>query len=173
MPSSLTHTPRLLWNYLRQGDRGVDEAAERLHHAAHDEPGKKFDKDSALYLPQSPFPPLLWRNQCERCRFWREGGPGEPGTCHIVGREDDPYGGEAIHPRGWCAFFTPPTGEPPFSWVRERLEPDGASAVRGRYDPSLRKKRDGKAGERGEEPTGSEEAERGHVIAVTEGEDGG
>lgn len=162
-PSPLAHTPSLLWNYLRRGDRGVDEIADRLHEAAHDQPNGKFDKHSARYLPQSPFPPLLWRNQCGRCRFWQEGGPGEPGKCHIVGRPDDDFGGEAIHQRGWCALFTPPAGEPAFAWLSERLRPDGASSVRGRYDPSARtERRDERAG-RGEDPTSD-----GHTVPITE-----
>lgn len=169
MPSPLAHTPNLLWNYLRRGDRGVDEVADRLHEAAHDQPNGKFDKRSALYLPQSPFPPLLWRNQCGRCRFWQEGAPGEPGQCHIVGRPDDDFGGEAIHQRGWCALFTPPAGEPPFAWLDERLHPDGASSVRGRYDPSARaeRRREGAtATGRGEDSTAD-----GHTIPVTEADD--
>lgn len=90
-----------------------------------------------MYLPQSPVPPLLWRNECGRCRFWQEGGPGEAGRCHLVGRPGDPFGGERIHPRGWCGFYLPPEGEPAFAWLGERLDPTGASTVRGEYRETL------------------------------------
>lgn len=162
-PSTLSHASTLLWNYLRYGDRGVDAVAERVHDAAHDLPNGKFDKRSARYLPQSPFPPLLWRPQCGRCQFWEEGGPGEPGRCHVVGRPDDDFGGEAIHPRGWCAVFTPPSDEPAFAWARERLRPDGASSVRGRYDPSVRT----------EPPSGESAPDRARTIPITGPDDDG
>lgn len=140
MQSTLAHIPTLLWNYFRRGSQGVDVVAEQVENAAHDQPEGKFDKHTAIYLPQSPLPPVVWRNQCQRCQFWEEGEPGKAGSCHIVGREDDPYGGEAIHPRGWCALFTPPSEEPAFAWLSERLHPDGASSVRGKYDPPQRRR---------------------------------
>lgn len=137
MVSLRTHAPNVLLSYLRGGEDDLADLAEELHEAAHGRPGHKFSKRRAAYLPQTPFPPVMWRNSCGRCRFWQEGGPGEPGTCHIVGREDDPFGGERIHPRGWCGFWMPPADEPAFAWFRERLHPDGASAVRGKYKPHL------------------------------------
>lgn len=135
--SVFTHAPRVLLTYLREGDDGLSRIAEQLHQEAHDQPEGKFSKRPALYLPQSPFPPFLWRTECERCRFWHEGGPGEAGRCHIVGREDDPFGGERIHPRGICGFYLPPEGEPAFGWINERLNPSGASTVRGEYRRTL------------------------------------
>lgn len=149
--SVLSHAPRVVAAYLRQGEDGLAELADRLREQAHERPGGKFSKRRALYLPQSPFPPLFWRNQCERCRFWYEGAPGEPGGCTIVGLQDDPFGGEAIHPRGWCALWMPPAGEPAFAWLRERLHPDGASAVRGQYRERLASRQggDGPAGREG------------------------
>lgn len=133
----LEHPPRVLSAYLLRGEAGLTDLEEQLHEQAHRQPGHKFSKRETAYLPQSPFPPLLWRNQCERCRFYHDGGPGEPATCHIVGREGDSYGGEAIHPRGWCGLYLPPEGEPAFTWLHERLDPDGASSVRGLYKPWL------------------------------------
>lgn len=137
MPSPLTHTPKVFVNYLLDREEGLSRVEERLHRAAHRQPGEKFSKREALYLPQSPFPPDMWRNSCERCRFYSDGEPGEPATCHIVGREGDRWGGEAIHPRGWCAYYLPAKGEPAFAWLPERLNPDGASTVRGQYRPPL------------------------------------
>lgn len=139
--SVLDHAPNVLLTYLLDGEEGLAEMADRLHRKAHDQPERKFSKRDALYLPQTPFPPLLWRNTCGRCRFWREGGPGQAGQCHIVGRKDDRFGGQRIHPRGWCGLWMPPQGEPAFAWLREQLNPDGASAVRGRYKPWLATRR--------------------------------
>ena len=127
----------MLSAYLRRGEAGLTDLEEQLHEQAHEQPGDKFSKREAAYLPQSPFPSLLWQNRCGRCRFWEEGEPGEPGKCHIVGREGDPYGGEAIHYRGWCGLYTPPANEPAFTWFHERLNPNGASSVRGLYMPWL------------------------------------
>lgn len=137
MVSAIDHQADVLLAYYRDGERGLADVADRLHDGAHSQPGERFGKRQARYLPQSPFLPLLWRYQCGRCRFWEEGGPGEAGRCHVVGREDDPWGGEAIHPRGWCGLWMPPAGEPAFAWLRERLHPDGASNVRGEYRPAL------------------------------------
>lgn len=131
----MEHPPRLLAAYLMRGEAGLTDLEERIHEQAHDEPGEKFGKRDVAYLPQSPLPPTLWPMRCGRCRFWEEGAPGQPGTCHVVGREDDPYGGEAIHPRGWCGLYMPPSKEPAFAWLHERLDPDGASSVRGLYQP--------------------------------------
>lgn len=140
MVSPLRHAPSVVLTYLRRGDDGLGELADRLEEAAHAQPGGKFGKKRAAYSPQTPLPPTLWRMSCGRCRFWEEGEPGEPGRCHIVGREGDPFGGEAIHYRGWCALWMPPEGEPAFAWVRERLRPDGKSSVRGEYDPEMTRK---------------------------------
>lgn len=133
MASVLTHMPRVHARYLRDGEDGVSEVAEDLLWAASRRPGGKFGKTRAAYLPISPFPPALWRPNCGRCRFWVGGEPGTPGRCRLVGRPDDRFGGEAIHPDGVCGFYTPPAGEPPFAWFHDRLDPTGADSVRGQY----------------------------------------
>lgn len=168
MTSPRTHWAQVLRSYLLRGEAGLADLEERVESTAHDRPNRKFSKDEAIYLPQSPFPPTMWRTSCGRCRFWEEGEPGEPGKCHIVGREGDPFGGEAIHYRGWCAYWMPPAGEPPFAWVRERLRPDGRSSVRGVYDPELTE-RERRRKQRDREKT-SPDAPR---AAVTGGDGGG
>lgn len=137
MTSQVTHAPKLIRAYLQQGEEGLAEIEEQIESEAHERPNGKFSKKRALYLPQAPFLPTIWRTSCGRCRFWEEGEPGESGHCHIVGREDDPFGGEAIHYRGWCGFWMPPEGEPAFAWINERLRPDGTSSVRGEFDPEM------------------------------------
>jgi len=136
MVSPLTHWAAVLGTYARGGEDSLDDVADRIEAAAHDRPGGKFGKAEALYLPQAPFPPTLWRTSCGRCRFYEEGAPGEPGQCHVVGREGDRAGGEAIHYRGWCTYWMPPAGEPALAWLRQRLAPDGRTEVRGEYDPT-------------------------------------
>jgi len=135
MTSLLTHAPTVVRTYLREGEDGLAGIEERLEREASERPGGKFSKREALYLPQAPVPPALWRSSCGRCRFWEEGEPGQPGRCRIVGRAGDPFGAEAIHYRGWCGLWMPSEGEPAFAWIRERLDPSGASSVRGQYDP--------------------------------------
>lgn len=137
MVSVLTHAPRVFLTYMREGHEGLSRIADELDQLANDQPEEKFSKRQALYLPQTPLPVFLWRNECERCRFWEEGSPDEAGRCHIVGREDDPFGGEHIHPRGICGLFLPPDGEPMFGWLKERLNPTGAATVRGEYRSTL------------------------------------
>lgn len=137
MVSPLTHWATVLTTYLRRGHAGLADIQEQLEADAHDQPNGKFSKKQAVYLPQAPVPPTIWRTSCGRCRFWEQGEPGEPGRCHIVGREDDSFGGEAIHYRGWCAYWMPPDGEPAFAWLRERFRPSGKTSVRGEYDPEL------------------------------------
>lgn len=131
-----SHATKMLLAYLRDGEDGLATVAEDIHHRAHDRPGGKFGKSEATYLPQSPFPPNAWVNACGRCRFWQEGAPGEAGTCHVVGRRHDRFGGENVHPRGWCKLWLPPEGEPAFAWLFERVDPTGADLDRGEYRPN-------------------------------------
>lgn len=131
----------VLTAYTQHGHEGLEDVQERLESAAHDQPEGKFSKKQAIYLPQAPFPPTVWRTSCARCRFWEAGEPGNPGQCHIVGREEDRFGGDDIHYRGWCAYWMPPNGEPAFAWMKERLRPSGKISVRGEYDPDLTEKK--------------------------------
>lgn len=165
------HWASVLATYLRRGEAGLADIEDRLESDARDHPSNKFSKKQAAYVPQAPLLPTLWRTSCGRCRFWEEGDPGEPGHCHIVGREDDPYGGEAIHYRGVCGFWLPPEGEPSFAWVKQRLRPDGKTSVRGEYDPEMT----AKERERKERPTISTEpdARRAAIHGEEEMDDDG
>lgn len=161
-----SHVPRMLYQYLRHGERGLSDVQDSLHERAHRRPGGKFGKREASYLPFRPFPLVLWDNRCERCRFYREGEPGDPATCHIVGREGDRYGGEAIHPEGWCGFYVPPAGEPALAWLRERVRPTGKTDVRGEYNPPTTEKAEIRRAER---RLGEGGAGRGERPAETDG----
>lgn len=134
------HPPRMLYKYLLHGEKGLSELETELRRKAQAEPRGKFSKADVSYLPLRPFPLLLWDNRCKRCRFYHEGEPGKPAQCHIVGHEGEKYGGEAIHPQGWCGLYTPPKGEPAFEWIRERFKPSGATDIRGEYNSPITQK---------------------------------
>ncbi|WP_435178005.1 high-potential iron-sulfur protein [Halorussus sp. AFM4] len=137
-----SHATSVLLAYLKDGEDGLSNVAEGIHQRAHDRPGEKFGKAEATYLPQSPVPPTMWKECCGRCRFWREGSPGEAGKCHVVGRKGDRFGGEHVHPSGWCKLWMPPKGEPAFAWLFEQLDPTGADLTRGEYRPHPREAAD-------------------------------
>ncbi len=86
--------------------------------------GRKFNKVEAVYTLAPPVPPIAWRYECGRCRFYHAANR----TCNVVGLRDDPWGGEAIHPLAWCAWWLPletgPTGtQPLIAWVTEVVDP--------------------------------------------------
>ncbi len=80
---------------------------------------RKFSKIEVLFNPVPPVPPIAWRYECGRCRFFQP----ETNTCSDVGLADDPFGGEAIHPLSWCAYWLPLRGQPLFAWVTEFIDP--------------------------------------------------
>ena len=81
--------------------------------------GRKRSKLEALYLPVPPVPPIAWRYECGRCRYFEP----ETNTCSQVGLAEDPFGGTAIHPLSWCAVWLPLRGQALFAWAREFLDP--------------------------------------------------
>ena len=81
--------------------------------------GRKFTKVEAIYAPLAPVPPLGWRYECGRCRFYQP----ETKTCEVVGLPGDPWGGQAIHPLSWCAWWLPVEGQPLLAWAAELVDP--------------------------------------------------
>jgi glucose/arabinose dehydrogenase len=138
----------MLLAYARRGEDGLAAIEEELRTSASRQPGGKFSKWQAAYVPAVPLPPLDWRHECGHCRFWVDQGPGEAGECMIVGREGDPLGGKAIHEKAGCALFMPPAGEPAFAWLGEQLNPAGADIVRGEYHPPVGAARKGRSPQR-------------------------
>jgi glucose/arabinose dehydrogenase len=132
----VTHYPRVLLAHRRRGEAGVQAIEAELRAAAAEQPEGKFGKLQAAYVPSVPIPPFGWRHKCGHCRFWVDHGPGKPGECMIVGREDDPLGGKAIHEKAGCALYMPPAGQDSFDWIAEQLDPAGADVVRGEFHPS-------------------------------------
>jgi glucose/arabinose dehydrogenase len=150
----LTHYPRMLAAYRRDGEDGLADLEEALRTKAAEQSGGKFSKRQAAYVPFVPLPPVDWRHKCGHCRFWVDHGPGEPGQCMIVGREGDYLGGKAIHEEAACALFMPPAGEPAFEWVSEQASPTGADLVRGEYhSPRVTAEETGEVAEGDAEPT--------------------
>ena len=161
----LTHYPRMLAAYRRRGEDGLADLEEALRAKAAAQPGGKFGKRQAAYVPFVPLPPADWRHKCGHCRFWVDHGPGEAGECMIVGREDDYLGGKAIHEEAGCALFMPPAGEPPFEWVSEQLSPTGADLVRGEYHPPRPSADEDPTRSQGGSDTGGRRSGRGHTRA--------
>ena len=81
--------------------------------------GRKFSKVEVLYTAVPPLPPIAWRYECGRCVFYESG----TRTCSQVGLFGDPFGGEAIHPLAWCAYWLPLRGQALFAWANELLDP--------------------------------------------------
>lgn len=81
--------------------------------------GRKFSKIEAVYTAVPPVPPLGWRYECGRCRFYQP----ETRTCSQVGLPGDPFGGEAIHPLAWCAWWVSLRNQPLLAWVNELFDP--------------------------------------------------
>lgn len=105
------------------GEDGQARLERKIRQRASAEPNGKLSKTSAYYIPTST-PPFVWEYECDTCRFYNatsENG----GTCDVVGRDEDPMGGEAVHPDAWCALWLPKEDDAPFEWVRNRLNPDG------------------------------------------------
>lgn len=81
--------------------------------------GRKWTKFEAGYVPFAPVPPLGWRYECGRCRFYESAGK----TCKVMGLPGDAFGGESVHPIAWCAFFLPREDQPLLKWVSEFVDP--------------------------------------------------
>jgi glucose/arabinose dehydrogenase len=143
----VTNYPKMLWRYWTRGEDGLKALEEELRSKAAARPEGKFGKREAAYVPFVPLPSADFRHECGRCRFWVDHGPGKAGECMIVGREGDPWGGDAIHEKAGCALFMPPAGESAFAWLREQVTPTGADLVRGEFHPTG--ERGGRRGGRG------------------------
>lgn len=119
--------PEVVAKYAVYGEKGVEEIAQRLRTQSKEKEGGKFGKGSVHYQPQSPFPPGVWEYKCETCRYYQP--PGESaGTgpkCEMVGHEDNLFGGENVHPNGWCALWLPEEDEQWFDYIADRLEGEG------------------------------------------------
>lgn len=148
----IAHYPQVLKAYWTEGEDGLEELEKELRAEANRQPGGKFSKGQALYVPFVPLPPFDWRHKCGHCRFWVDHGPGKPGECMIVGKDGDYSGGKAIHEKAGCALWMPPAGEPAFAWLSEQMQPTGADLARGEFHPPER--RGGVKPDRGERPIG-------------------
>jgi len=116
--TSVATVPASIAGYAIDGDEGIEDLARGVKTRAMEEPYSKFD---AAYVPQTPYPPGLWDYKCATCRFYQPNGDGQS-KCSVVGEEDDPFGGAAVHPEAWCGLWLPMDGQGWFDWVTDRLE---------------------------------------------------
>lgn len=111
-------TPFRVLASLVTGAPGLDQLAQEVT-IRQRSLGRKFNKVEAFYTLAPPVPPIAWRYECGRCRFYQA----ENRTCSVVGLSDDPWGGEAIHPLAWCAWWLPQANQPVLAWVAEVVDP--------------------------------------------------
>lgn len=111
-------TPFRVLASLVTGTPSLDQLAQEVN-TRQRSLGRKFNKVEAVYLGTPPVPPVAWRYECGRCRFYQS----ETRTCSVVGLRSDPWGGEAIHPLAWCAWWLPLANQPVLSWLTEVVDP--------------------------------------------------
>lgn len=99
----------LVSGYLLDGQRTYRDLDAYVRSQAGRGDGRKFSKTQVAYLPRTPLPPGFWDYRCQNCRFYQPGDEDSDGAgrCGVVGKEDDPFGGERIHPNGWCSAWLP------------------------------------------------------------------
>lgn len=103
------------------GEAGESQVEAYIRGLAAERPTGKFSKLDSYYVPFE-IPPVFWEYRCETCRFYQEANA-DAGTCDVVGRAGDPFGGEAISPQAYCAWWMPEADDEPFDWIRNRLAP--------------------------------------------------
>lgn len=115
--------PATVAGYTAGGETTLDQIEGAIRSRATATERGKFSKYDSYYFPQSPAPPAAWEYVCETCRFYHEPDTaGDDPKCGVVGHEEDAFGGENIHPRGWCAYWMPKDGQGYLEWITDRLE---------------------------------------------------
>lgn len=116
--------PASVAGYAVFGDKGTAKVEQEVRDWKRDLDGAKISKYDAYYLPETPIPYGVWEYRCRTCRFYTPPEETEDGQarCEVVGQEGDMFGGERIHPSGWCSLWLPEDGEAWFDYVTERLE---------------------------------------------------
>lgn len=116
--------PGTVGAYAVAGEKGLDAIEDEVRDWATGLDAGKVSKYDAYYFPQTPLPFGVWEYACETCRFYvePEDSPSGEARCEVVGQEGDLFGGQDIHPRGWCALWMPEEGKRWFEFVEERLE---------------------------------------------------
>lgn len=101
---------------------GQAKIETKIRQRAAEEDGGKLSKPTAYYTP-APFPTFFYEYKCESCRFYNQRDD-DSGTCEVVGKPDDPLGGEDVHAKAWCALWMPVEGRGFFDWAKERVDPE-------------------------------------------------
>jgi hypothetical protein len=111
-------TPFRVLSNLLTGQPTLDQMAAETQHLVTLQ-RRKFTKQEAGYFPLAPVPPLGWRYECGRCRFYESASK----TCSVMGLPSDDFGGETVHPLAWCAYWLPLEDQPLLAWVTEFGDP--------------------------------------------------
>lgn len=116
--------PATVVGYAAAGDMGTAAVEAEIREWAADLDAGKISKLDSFYAPQTPVPPVVWEYVCSTCRFYEpaDGDATAAPQCAVVGQEGDPFGGEEIHPDGWCALWMPLEGRGFFEWFTDRVE---------------------------------------------------
>ncbi len=116
--SAAVVTPFRVLNALLTGTPSLDQLAQEVS-TRQQSLGRKFNKVEAVYTLAPPVPPIAWRYECGQCRFFQPA----TNTCEVVGLRSDAFGGEAIHPLSWCAWWLPLANQPILAWVTQLIDP--------------------------------------------------
>lgn len=116
--------PATVLGYALGGEETLSEIEDILRERAERTDYGKVSKYDAFYLPQTPIPYGVWEYKCSTCRFYQEGDPdrGKGAKCEVIGHESDWFGGENVHPDGWCAQWMPYEGQQFGAYITDRLE---------------------------------------------------
>lgn len=116
--------PATVLGYTAGGEGTLSSIEDVLRERANRTDKGKISKFDAFYAPQTPLPFGVWEYKCETCRFYQQPRGGRNGSpaCEVVGHEEDWFGGESVHPEGWCALWMPEAGRGFFEYATDRLE---------------------------------------------------
>jgi hypothetical protein len=116
--------PASVLGYALGGDETLNDIEDILVERAERTDYGKISKYDSFYFPQTPVPFGVWEYKCSTCRFYQEGDErtGEGAKCSIIGLESDWFGGENVHPSGWCAQWLPYEGVKFGEYISNRVE---------------------------------------------------
>jgi len=116
--------PASVLGYAVGGDETLNDIEDILVERAERTDYGKISKYDSFYFPQTPVPFGVWEYKCSTCRFYQEASEveGDGAKCSIIGHETDWFGGENVHPSGWCAQWLPYEGVKFGEYITNRIE---------------------------------------------------
>ena len=87
----------------------------------------KFSKGNGGYFPAPCAVPGPYIYMCKTCRFYEKPESIQNAEtypkCTVLGKKDDDFGGEAIHPYHWCPLWVPHEEQVPNGWITQWIDP--------------------------------------------------